>query len=127
MTNKANKTDKAPCNYPFESKAQVAAKLTDSFEYRCDAMIQLLALQTEYEQEKSTTVDKNRVGFMSSHAVNGTRVAKKLITGEELTPEDVVHVDRIAPHYSRQLAAQARRRAIAANPELAVTAAVFGV
>jgi hypothetical protein len=62
---------------------------------------------------------------MSSHAVHGTRIAKALIAGEDLTEEDVARVTTIAGRYTKQLAAQARQDAIEADPELAVKAAAF--
>lgn len=111
--------------YPFVTKAQIKAKLENDPEYRKQAMCILLALQTEHEQATESTLNKNRQGFMSSHAVHGTRVAKKIMTGEELSSEDWGHVDAIAPRYTRQLACYFRAKAIAENPALKTVAALF--
>ncbi len=111
--------------YPFVTKAQIKAQLDGDADYRKQAMVILFTLQTEHEQNTETTLNKNRQGFMSSHAVHGTRVAKKIKAGEELTAEDLGHVDAIAPRYSRQLAVYFRARAIAENPALKAVAALF--
>ena len=110
--------------YPFQTKGQIKILLQDS-EYRKAAIVQLFQKQTEHEQATSTTLNKNKVGFMSSHAVHGTRIAKMILAGEVLTEEDLARVDSIAPRYTRQLATFARARAIAENPALAETARLF--
>ena len=114
-------------SYPFLTKAQIKAELDSSFDARCAAMVTLFKLQTTLEQATDKTLMANARGFMSSHAVNGSKVAKKLMTGEELDSADVDQVNRIAPRYSRQLATLARAEALAANPELAEKAALFGI
>lgn len=91
-------------NTTFVSKSAVKNQLDTSRSFREAAMIILFALQTEYEQETDQTINRNRQGFMSSHAVNGSRVARKLKVGEPLDERDSAHVDAIAPRYSRQLA-----------------------
>lgn len=110
--------------YPFLTKNQIKARLEDA-EYRKAAMVMLFNKQTEHEQATSTTLNKNRVGFMSSHAVHGTRIAKLIIAGEVLSPEDLDRVDSIAPRYTRQLACFVRQDAIKADPALAEIARVF--
>lgn len=125
-TPKAPKTPKAPpVLYPFKTKAQIAGELAGSFEARCQAIVTIWRCQTQHEQERKVTEVKNRVGFMSSHAVNGSRVAEKLVSGAALDEKDAALVDAIAPRYCRQLAVLAREEAIAANPELAATTACF--
>ena len=111
--------------YPFVTKSQIKARLDESPAYRCEAMLILYALQTEYEQGTSSTRDKNRQGFMSSHAVNGSRVALKIKSGEELSPEDWEHVSRIAPRYTRQLAVYFRAQMLLEQPELQAVAKLF--
>ena len=103
--------------YPFKTRKQIKAELDTDFTARCNAMVTLYQLQTNQEQATDKTLFANRQGLMSSHAVNGSKVAKKLIAGEELDSDDVAQIDRIAPRYSRQLAALARAEALAANPE----------
>jgi hypothetical protein len=111
--------------YPFMTKRQIKDRLATEPEFRLEALCVLHTLQTEYEQSTKSTRDKNRQGFMSSHAVNGSRVAEKIKAGEELDADDWSHVDRIAPRYSRQLAVYFRAKAIAEQPELQAVAALF--
>ena len=113
--------------YPFVTKAQIAERLYQSFEARCEAMCLLHTLQTEYEQSRRVTLSRNRQGFMSSHAVVGSRVAEKLKAGEQLEDEDVIAINKIAPRYTRQLAVYERAKQLAGNPELQKVAAMFGV
>ncbi|MGH9920388.1 MAG: hypothetical protein ACRD6W_16160, partial [Nitrososphaerales archaeon] len=117
--------DKSGNLYPFITKAQIRERLDNEPEFRLQAMAILHTLQTEHEQATKSTVTKNRQGFMSSHAVNGSRVAEKIKAGEALTDEDMVVVDKIAPRYTRQLATYFRAQAIASDPALAKTAALF--
>jgi len=111
--------------YPFVTKNQIKTRLTESPAFRCEAMAILHTLQTEFEQGTRSTRDKNRQGFMSSHAVNGSRVAEKIKAGAELTAEDWEHIDRIAPRYTRQLALVLRARQLVEQPELAAVAKLF--
>jgi hypothetical protein len=111
--------------YPFVTKATIKTRLETDFEYRCQAMAILHTLQTEHEQATKSTLNKNRQGFMSSHAVKGSTVAVKIKAGEPLTAEDVAVVDTIAPRYSRQLATWSRAQAIANDPALAKVAGMF--
>lgn len=111
--------------FPFTTKNQIKARLEESAEYRRGAIVLLFNKQTAYEQDTSTTLLRNKVGFMSSHAVHGSRIAKLIIAGEELSSEDQARVDVIAPRYSRQLACFAREDAITANPALASVARIF--
>jgi hypothetical protein len=62
---------------------------------------------------------------MSSHAVNGTKVALKIKAGEALLPEDIGHVEAIAPRYTKQMADHFRAAAIEADPSLKEKAACF--
>jgi len=111
--------------YPFVSKSTIKARLAAEPEFRKDAMVMLYDMQTAHEQSTKSTLNKNRVGFMSSHAVKGSTVAVKIKAGEPLSDEDLAVIDTIAPRYSRQIALHFRASAIAADPELAKTAALF--
>lgn len=126
-TTNTNTTPVSTNNYPFTTRAQIKANLEGSFDARAQAMVTIFQHQTALEQGADKTLMANRVGFMSSHAVNGSKVAKKLIAGEELDATEVDLVNKIAPRYSRQLAVLERNAALAANPELAEVAAVFGI
>jgi hypothetical protein len=121
---KAPKAERVKYNYPFATKAQILASQAD-FEVCKRHLITLFQAQTADEQESQDTKYKNRRGFMSSHAVTGSQLASKVISGEELTEEEVEKVRTIVSRYSRQLAAFSREAAIAANPELKKIAEIF--
>lgn len=110
--------------YPFVTKAQLAVRLQD-FAFCCEAMAVLFDRQTAFEQDTSSTLSKNRRGFMSSHAVHGTRIARALRAGEPISEEDVPRVLAIAPRYTKQLADHFRQLATEADPALADQAACF--
>lgn len=120
-----NTTSTSANLYPFVTKAQIKAQLEADPTYRQQAMVILFTLQTQYEQDTSSTLNKNRQGFMSSHAVWGTKIAKKIKSGEPLTEEETAKMDSIAPRYSRQLAVFFRAQAIVENPALKAVAALF--
>lgn len=122
---KPKKAKKEPRNYPFLTKAQISASIEQDFGFACQVMVILYDRQTQHEQETKSTLNKNRRGFMSSHAVNGSKVAEKIKTGAILTDEDKVRVAEIAPRYTKQLAQHFRDAAIAADPTLAEKAACF--
>jgi hypothetical protein len=111
-------------SYPFLTKAQIALMAAD-FTFCCEAMVILFDRQTRHEQDTSSTLNKNRRGFMSSHAVHGTRIAKALKAGEPISEEDVPRVLAIAPRYTKQLADHFRQLALEADPALAAKAACF--
>jgi hypothetical protein len=116
--------------YPFASKAQIATRIATDFSYACACLVVLWNRQTEYEQNTKSTLDRNHRGFMSSHAVHGSRIAQALASGtpcEELSDEDKARVNTIACRYTKQIAAHERSVALAANPDLAAAAAVFGL
>ena len=122
MTTEANKSANL---YPFLTKAQIRERLDADSSFRMEAMVILHTLQTAWEQGTRQTKEKNRQGFMSSHAVNGSRVAEAIKAGRDLSAEDWAHVDRIAPRYTRQLAIFFRAKAIAEQPALKAVAALF--
>jgi hypothetical protein len=111
--------------YPFVTKSSLKARLASEPLFRHQTMVILLALQTQHEQDTSTTLNKNRQGFMSSHAVHGTRIAKAIKAGEPISAEDEDRIDAIAPRYTRQLAVYFRAKAIAENPALQAVAKMF--
>lgn len=123
MSNTTN--TKANNKYPFVTKREILASLDASPAFRQQCLLILHARQTADEQDTSTTKYKNARGFMSSHAVNGTRIAKLLLAGEALTEEDTVLMDSIVFRYTKQLAAHFRAAQVAKNPELEQEAAAF--
>lgn len=115
-------------NYPYETKKQIAEKVAADFSYACSCLVVLYNRQTEYEQETKSTLNRNHKGFMSSHAVHGSRIAQLLLAGtpaEELSAEDQGRVQGIVCRYTKQLAAHSRAQANEADPELSAKAAAF--
>ena len=110
--------------YPFVTKSTIAARIAqdDSFMLECLAI--MFARQTSYEQDTRSTRDRNRQGFMSSHAVNGSFLAVKA-TSEGLSEEETEKVRSIVCRYTKQLASHFRQVAIATDPSLAEVARVF--
>ncbi len=111
--------------YPFLTKRAILARLDADADFRHEALLILHARQTSDEQETKETKYKNRRGYMSSHAVNGTNLAQKLIDGEALTDEDEAQLSGIVCRYSKQLASHFRNERIAKTPEIADKAAAY--
>lgn len=122
---KAPKPKKEPRNYPFLTKAQIGARIESDFGFACEVIGILYDRQTQHEQETKSTYTKNRRGFMSSHAVHGSRIAQALKAGTPLSDEDKARVEAIAPSYTKQMADHFRAEAIEANPALKEQAACF--
>lgn len=121
MTTK-NKTLKP--QYPFRSKASIIAQIETDNSFMLECLQVMHARQTEYEQETKQTVNKNRRGFMSSHAVNGTTLAVKA-KNEGLTAEELEKARSIVCRYGKQLAEHFRAEKIKADPSLNAVAAMF--
>lgn len=112
-------------SYPFLSKSQIKSRIAAEPEFATTCLLVLDSRQTSDEHDEKTTKYKNRRGFMSSHAVNGTKLADKARSGETLTDEDMGRVQAMVVSYSKQLAAHFRAEAISENPELARVAEIF--
>jgi hypothetical protein len=111
-------------SYPFVTKSQIKARLAGEPAFVLICLAVMNSRQTEYEQESKTTRDRNRRGFMSSHAVKGTNLAVKA-AGEGLTEEETETACGIISHYTKQLASHFRAEAVSADPGLAEAARVF--
>jgi hypothetical protein len=112
-------------NYPFMTKRQIAERIDSDPEFVKECVLVMQARQTQDEQEVRETKHKNRRGWMSSHAVNGGKLADKLACGEDLSEEELGKAQGMVCRYTKQLAAHFRAQAIEANPDLAETARVF--
>lgn len=121
---KAPKAERVKYNYPFATKAQILESQAD-FATCLAHLEQLYAAQTADEQDQESTFFKNKAGFMSSHAVTGSKLAVKARSGEALTEEEQGKVRSIVCRYGKQLAAFSRREAMEANPELKKIAEIF--
>lgn len=120
----SKKAPKVKYNYPFATKKQILAQLDSdpAFLFACFDYLQ--NCQEAPEQERAATIFSNKCGWMSSHAANAAKLAAKKAEGT-LTPEDAEKMHAMVSRYTKQLAAKARRDAIAENPELAVIAGIF--
>lgn len=114
-------------SYPFLSKNQIKARLSDDADFVRQCTLVMQDRQTAYEQATLTTKDRNRQGWMSSHAVFGGRMAAKIKGGEALEQAEWARLSEMVSHYGRQLASHFRNEAIEENPALKSAAAVFGV
>lgn len=111
-------------SYPFLSKAQIKARIEADDVFLLECLQVMYSRQTEYEQETRETRDRNRRGFMSSHAVNGSVLAVKA-KAEGLTEEETDKARAIVSRYTKQLAAHFRQEALRENPELREAARLF--
>jgi hypothetical protein len=110
--------------YPFVTKSALKARIAsdDAFVLVCLGV--LYSRQTAHEQDTKSTLNRNRMGFMSSHAVKGSTLAVKA-AGEGLVEEELGCAREIVSRYTKQLAAHFRAEAIEADPSLAEAARVF--
>jgi len=111
-------------SYPFTTKSQIRSRLSTDPTFVLQCLGVLYNMQTETEQATRSTRVRNRSGFMSSHAVRGSALAVRAVDGA-LTIEETEQAASLVGHYTRQLAAHFRAKAIAANPDLAEAARVF--
>ena len=111
--------------YPFTTRKEVKVRLENDPNFRKETIICLYQLQTEPEIVAKDTLSRNKRGFTSSHARNGTMVAEKILNNLTLTSEDWRLIDTIAPCYSKQMAKVFRTRSIQENPALKAIAKVF--
>lgn len=118
---------RAPRTYPFVGQNACRAALKESAELQRLMMVALWHCQTEQEKVRRDTEEDNKRGFMSSHAWHGSRIAEAIASGKELAPEDQDRVAKYSVVYAKQLAAMLRSYAIGLEPELGVSARVFGI
>lgn len=118
---------RAPKTYPFAGQNACRAALKENADLRRLMIVALFHCQTEQEKARRDTEEDNKRGFMSSHAFHGSRIAEAIIKGDALAPEDQERVEKYAPVYAKQLAAMLRSYAIGLEPELGVSARVFGI
>jgi hypothetical protein len=111
--------------FPFPGVKAIKAALEQNDSLAIMTVVLMNHLQTEFEQQVRDTKDKNRVGFMSSQAKNGTRLAEMIDAGIDLEGKDLELALKIGRTYSKQVSVQLRRYAIVLNPLLSGLAAVF--
>lgn len=113
-------------NYPFMTKKQIASRIVEEDSFVLECLQVMHSRQTEHEVDSKTTKDRNKRGWMSSHAVRGTELALKA-QAEDLSEEETAKAREMVCRYTKQLASHFRQARLADEPELAATAAVFGV
>ena len=110
--------------YPFRTKREILAQIAADPTFALSCLQIMDRRQTEDEREAKETRHKNRRGWMSSHAVNGTVLAAKA-RSEGLTDEELAKAQAMVSRYGKQLAAHFRAEALAADPDKADKAACF--
>lgn len=113
--------------YPFMTKAQIKTRILEDESFALECARIMTSRQTDYEVSAKSTIVKNRAGWMSSHAVFGTKCTEKLDRGEALEPNEVARLTEMVSHYSKQLASHFRDQAVNENPALAAAGRIFGV
>lgn len=114
-------------NYPFRTKNDIKSQIStdDAFVVQC--LVIMDDRQTEDEQASHETKWRNKMGWMSSHAVNGGKLADLARNGDELDEEQLDKARGMVAKYSKQLASHFRTAAKDADPELAEAGTTFGV
>jgi len=119
------RVNKNPKPYPFRSKKDIVAQVESDDEFCVRCLSILYDRQTASEQSNGSTETRNRQGFMSSHAVVGTKLAKKAAEEGTLEGEELEQARTITARYGRQLAAHFRAEECAKDPSKAELAALF--
>lgn len=123
---KPKKESKPKRPYPFRTKRDILAQIEVDDDFVFETMGILYQRQTSDERDTKTTKYRNARGFMSSHAVNGTRLVEKVLHGGEVWDEaDMAQARSIACRYGKQLAAHFRAEVLESSPELAAEVACF--
>jgi hypothetical protein len=125
--------------YPFVGEKAVRARLENDPDLRTLVAVTMFHLQTDAEQAKRETIEKNKRGLMSSHAASASKLIQSLILGA--SPDEALEyrcdgqkftgheafLQHIGGRYAKQTSVCLRTWAMAENPELAVTAQMFSV
>jgi hypothetical protein len=128
-----------PRCYPFVGEKQVRARLENDPGLRTLVAVTMFWLQTDVEQAKRETIEKNRRGLMSSHAAVASKLISSLIAGA--TPDEALEyrcdgfkfqghealLAHLGSRYAKQTSVCLRTWAMAQDPALAVTASMFSV
>ncbi len=104
--------DKIKVQYPFTTKAQIAAKIAADDDFACQCL-GILQARTVSRQD-----GQKSWGLMSSHVKKGAALS-------ENPQADLPAVRAMVSSYTKQLAAHFRGEEIAADPSLAEVAKVF--
>jgi hypothetical protein len=114
--------------YPFTTKAQVKSLIENGDAVQITAFAAVMQDRTDRRDADPTL---KRCGWMSSHERRGREVGvaaqQAVATGEALSGETLALATQLCASYPKQIAAELRSRAIAADSALNEQAAVFGV
>ncbi len=124
---KAQAATKTSNGYPFQTKREIKERIQADPDFAQECLLVIYQRQTDDEVAAKDTKWKNKMGFMSSHAVHGTRIAEAVLAGDWIEDEDRARIAAMAVRYSKQLAAHFRQISLRNNPELAGQAAKFGI
>jgi len=119
MTNTTTAT-----SYPFLSRAQITTRIAEDDVFMLECLQVMYCRQTQHEQDTKSTLNRNRAGFMSSHAVCGSTLAVKA-RNEVLSEDELSKARSIVCRYGKQLASHFRQVAITENPALKAVATLF--
>lgn len=89
----------------FERRmAEMAALCSTSDKHTLAACVRLYAFQTAHEQRVDRTVHDNDVGFQEMDAKFGGRMARVILSGQEVYASNMPRLRRMAVKYRRQIA-----------------------
>ncbi len=104
--------------YAFTTKREISIRLSTDQSFVEECITLLYRLQTEDEREKCNTIHRNRRGFASSHAVNGSKLAVHLLEGALWDDEERAMASEMISHYTKQIARYLRDEQMNSTPEL---------
>lgn len=114
--------------YPFLTQSEIKSRLAESAEFRTECLSILVSRQTSDEVEEKATKYTNKRGLRCSESVWMVQLDASLRNAPEtVTAEELDRLARTLPIYRKQLAAHFRAEKLAAQPELAEKARVFGL
>lgn len=91
------------------TKAEIAANLRDNPKWRARALLAIYRNQTDSEKAAGRTLIHNGVGFNGADAKPLTKIAKKLLSRENITPREWGILNRRIHKYAGQLVSIANR------------------
>jgi hypothetical protein len=133
-------------NYPFQTKAQISARLVNDDAFTLQSFQVLLSSQTPEEKAAGSAAEKNGVGLSSSDSVKVKRLIADLISAGEPISPDTLNLSDISDggkstvltfcrqslmcgrgigSYAKQLASHYRAVELTEDPSKAAAAAVF--
>jgi len=102
--------------FPVElTKGFIKNRILTDLPYALECLVVVYESQTKtektYESSGAPSKERNGAGFMSSHAVRGSVLARKVQAEEDLSKDEQKEAQKLVSHYTRQLARRAREQA----------------